>query len=70
MEVRKINVKKIKSKKTMTVEEFSEEYNIGKNKCYELVNKKGFPMLRCGRKIIIIRSKIDEWLENQIGNHF
>lgn len=26
-----------------------------------------FPMIKCGKKIIIIRSKVDEWLENQIG---
>lgn len=54
-------------KKTMSVKEFSECYGIGENKAYEIVNMDTFPKIRCGRKIIIITSKIDEWLESQIG---
>lgn len=53
--------------KTMTVKEFCLEYGIGINKGYELVNCRNFPMIRFGRKIIIIRSKVDGWLEDQIG---
>lgn len=53
--------------KTMTGKEFSLEYGIGENKSYEIVNMPNFPMIKCGKKIIIIRSKVDEWLENQIG---
>lgn len=58
------------NKKTMSVKEFCIEYGIGLNNAYELVNSKGFPMIRYGRKIIIIRSKIDEWMMNQIGKSF
>lgn len=65
-----IKLKTIHNRKTMTVKEFGLEYGIGENKCYELVNSKGFPMIKCGRKIIIIRSKVDEWFENQIGMQF
>lgn len=57
-------------KKTMTVQEFCLEYGFGKNKAYEIVNSLNFPMIRCGKKIIIIRSKVDEWFETQIGNEF
>lgn len=53
--------------KTMTVKEFAIEYGIGENKSYEIVNMPNFPMIRCGKKILIIRSKVDEWLESQIG---
>lgn len=56
--------------KTMSVKEFSAEYKIGINKSYEIINRKDFPMVRLGRKIIIIRSKVDEWMENQIGKSF
>lgn len=56
--------------KTMTVKEFCSEYGIGMNKGYELINTKGFPMLRVGRKILIIRSKVDQWLEKQVGKTF
>lgn len=58
------------SKKTITVKEFCLEYGIGINKGYELVNSKGFPQIRFGKKILIIRSKIDEWVENNIGSKF
>ncbi|WP_160690116.1 helix-turn-helix domain-containing protein [Clostridium sp. C2-6-12] len=56
--------------KTMSVKEFCSEYKVGINKGYEIINRKDFPMLRLGRKILIIRSKVDEWMENQIGRTF
>lgn len=60
----------VKQNKSMSVREFCIEYGIGHNKAYEIVHADGFPMIKCGRKIIIIRSKVDEWLENQIGKSF
>lgn len=56
--------------KTMTVKEFCAEYGVGINKGYEMINSEGFPMLRVGRKILIIRAKLDGWLEEQIGKTF
>lgn len=56
--------------KTMSVKEFCSEYGVGINKGYEIINSRDFPMLRLGRRIIIIRSKVDEWIENQIGKSF
>ncbi len=56
--------------KTMSVKEFCSEYKVGINKGYEIINRKDFPMIRLGRKIIIIRSRVDEWMENQIGRTF
>lgn len=53
--------------KTISVKEFAEIYNIGINKAYEIVNCRDFPMIRNGRKVIIITSKIDEWLFSKIG---
>lgn len=54
-------------KKTMTVKEFSIEYGVGLNKAYELTNSENFPAIRCGRRVIIIKSKLDDWFENNIG---
>lgn len=65
----KMYQEKVIANKTMTVKEFSLEYGIGENKSYEIVNMPNFPMIKCGKKIIIIRSKVDEWLENQIGRN-
>lgn len=56
--------------KVMTVKEFSQEYRINLKKCYEIVHSKGFPAIHFGKRIIIIRSKVDEWLESNIGKEF
>lgn len=57
-------------KKTMTVKEFAELMGIGYIKAYELTRSKGFPCIKVGKKILIITSMIDEWIENSIGNTF
>ncbi|SFI95047.1 DNA binding domain-containing protein, excisionase family [Terrisporobacter glycolicus] len=56
--------------KVMTVKEFSEEVGINLKKCYEIVHAKGFPAVKFGKRIVIIRSKAYEWLESNIGNEF
>jgi predicted DNA-binding transcriptional regulator AlpA len=60
----------MENKKLITVKEFIEEYGIGTNKAYEIVNSKGFPVIRLGKKILIIRNKIDEWFNDNIGERF
>lgn len=55
------------TKKTMSVKEFAYEYGIGLNKAYEIVNSDNFPIIRCGRKFLIIKSKVDDWFEDNIG---
>lgn len=63
-------MKFVNDSKAMSVKEFCSEYKVGINKGYEIINSKNFPMVRLGRKIIIIRSKVDEWMESQIGKSF
>lgn len=71
IEISLISVKReINKPKTMTVKEFSKEYGIGINKCYEIVHAKKFPTVQFGKRIVIISSKVDEWLENNIGKQF
>ena len=72
IEIRLVDVKKqMNSKhKVMTVKEFSKYYGINQAKCYEIVHAKGFPMIKFGKRIVIISSKVDEWLENNIGKQF
>ena len=60
----------MQNKKLITVKEFVSEYGIGTNKAYEIVNSKGFPIIRLGKKILIVRDRLDEWLEDNIGNSF
>lgn len=61
---------KFDKSKTMTIKEFHEEYNLGINKAYEIVHAKGFPMVKVGRKILILRSRVDDWFEQNIGAQF
>lgn len=68
MEANKIENKFIK--KTLTVKEFAAIYGLGTNKAYELVYATHFPMVKVGKKIIIIASKLDDWFESNIGKFF
>ena len=54
-------------RKTMTPKELAEEYGIGITKVYELVHVKSFPVIWNGNRALIIRSKVDEWIENNLG---
>ncbi|HBF0593462.1 DNA-binding protein [Clostridioides difficile] len=70
MQTKVVNFKTKKSKKVMTVKEFSEEYGIGINNSYEMTHIKGFPAFTVGRKIFILRDKVDEWFLDNIGGRF
>lgn len=56
--------------KLITVQEFAYEYGIGVNKSYEIVHKKDFPKIKIGRKILIIRDKVDKFFDENIGEEF
>lgn len=56
--------------KLIDVKTFANEYNIGINKAYQFVNAKGFPKIKVGKRILIIRSKIDEFIEASVGKEF
>ncbi|MBP3931057.1 MAG: helix-turn-helix domain-containing protein [Peptostreptococcaceae bacterium] len=60
----------MQNKKLITVKEFVSEYGIGTNKAYEIVNSRGFPIIRLGKKILIVRDRIDEWFNDNIGEKF
>lgn len=62
--------KECKKKMFMTPHELANEYGIGINKCYELVNCKGFPCIKNGNRYLIIRSQVDQWFINNVGLEF
>lgn len=65
-----MNYGKEVEKKTMRVKEFAEAYGIGMNNAYQIIHAQGFPKIMLGKKILIITSKVDEWIENNIGRSF
>lgn len=60
----------IEKKRTMTVKEFANYIGVGYIKAYEITKSKDFPSFRVGKKILVISSKVDEWLENSTGKEF
>lgn len=60
----------IKRKKTMTVKEFANYIGVGYVKAYEITKSKDFPSFKVGKKILVISSKVDEWLDDCTGKEF
>lgn len=54
-------------KKTLSVKEWAGEEGISYAKALKLSHAKGFPIIKIGRDRRIIVSKLDEWLEKNIG---
>lgn len=50
---------------TLTVGELQQRLGISKPEAYELVHQDGFPSFRVGRKILISRSGLEEWIVRQ-----
>ena len=46
-----------------TVEDLQTVLQIGRSTAYELVNRKGFPVLRLGKRILVPAAELTEWLK-------
>ncbi len=55
----------MESKSTMTVKELMVFLGISRATAYELVNDSGFPSFRIGRKVLINRAGLEEWMKEQ-----
>lgn len=54
--------------KTCNIKELAEILKISKAKARRITHIEGAPVIKIGRDIRIILSKLDEFLENNIGN--
>jgi DNA binding domain, excisionase family len=54
-------------KKTINIKELSEVLGVSEAKARRLTHIEGFPIICIGRNRRIILSKLDAWLENNIG---
>lgn len=59
--------RKMVLKKTCDVKELSKIIGVSEAKARRLTHIDGFPIICIGRNRRIILSKLDEWLENNIG---
>ncbi|WP_282804464.1 helix-turn-helix domain-containing protein [Clostridium tetani] len=55
------------AKKTLTVKELAKVLGISESKARQLTHAKDFPVLVLGRTRLTIISKLDKWLEENIG---
>ena len=52
---------------TLKAEEATKVLRISKSKVYELAQSESFPAIRIGKRVVIPRDKLIEWLNNQAG---
>ena len=58
------------SQMTLTVPQLMKELNISKNVAYDLTREPNFPCFRLGRKILINRELLQEWLNRRCALAF
>lgn len=52
---------------TISVEEFGKLFGVSRVTAYQLANSKGFPSVRVGRKILVLRKQLETWLEEHMN---
>ena len=49
----------------LTIPEVALLLRIGKSKAYEMAKLPGFPVIRIGKSLRVLKSQLDIWLQNQ-----
>lgn len=57
------------NRKFYTVPELAEMIPLGKNSLYRLVNRKDFPKLTVGKKILIPADKLEKYLDDNLNGN-
>lgn len=64
--MQKRRAKPLLDNRYLTILEFGKLLRIGRNKAYKIVkNDCTLPLIRIDRKILIDKSKLDEWIKNK-----
>ena len=50
-------------KMTLTVDDLAKELNISRNTAYALADRKDFPSFRIGRRLLVNRALLQEWMD-------
>lgn len=59
----------VNQKETLEVKDLPNIMSISIHKAYQLCSEPGFPAFRIGRKVLINRAKLNEWIDKQIENN-
>lgn len=62
--------KKNIERKTLNVKELAQVLGIGQTKARELCKTKGFPVIKIGNRYLVPITRLEEWLNNNIGKEF
>jgi len=54
--------------KYLTVKETQQYLKIGANKMNLLLREDGFPCVRLGKRVLVIREKLDAWMNSHVEN--
>ncbi|MBE6022223.1 MAG: helix-turn-helix domain-containing protein [Cellulosilyticum sp.] len=57
-------------RKTLNTSEFAELLGVSPNKARQLMKSKGFPAITIGNRKLVVISKLDSWLDENIGQVF
>lgn len=51
----------------LSVREIAKVLGISKTSAYELVRRKGFPVLKIGSRLVVPKENFISWIESQLG---
>lgn len=53
-----------------TVDDIQAIFKIGRSKAYQLMSSSGFPSMRLNKKLLVERSKLEDWVSKQSGKTY
>ena len=56
-----------KSTLCMTVDELGQQLGVSRPVAYELAHRDGFPSIKLGRRLLIPRAALEQWLQDNAG---
>lgn len=56
--------------KLYTVDDIQNIFGIGRSKAYQLLSSNGFPSIRLNRKLLVEKSKLEDWIAKNSGKTY
>lgn len=53
-----------------TVDDIQDIFKIGRSKAYQLMSSSGFPAMRLNKKLLVEKSKLEDWISKQSGKTY
>lgn len=53
-----------------TVDDIQHIFKIGRSKAYQLLSSSGFPTIKLNKKLLVEKSKLEEWITKQSGKTY